>query len=73
MYLNNLFRMKSFMKELCEAKCYTKTAKKLEFEVEKAILEDFVDYLKQKRSKPKISGLSFQVQNLTIFDIEFKV
>ena len=50
------------MKELCDRKSYTKTAKKLEFEVEKATLEDFVRYIKEKRLKPKFSGLSFQVR-----------
>ena len=53
--------MNSFMKEFCEAKRYTKTAKMLEFEVEKATLEDFVRYMKEERLKPKFSGLSFEV------------
>ena len=65
--------MNSFLRELCDEKNYTKTVKKLEFEVEKATFEDFVRYLREKRSKPKFSGLSFQVQNLPIFDIEFRV
>ena len=63
---NILFRMNSFMKELCERKCYTKTTKKLEFEVEKAILEKFVRYVTEKKSKPKFSGLSFEVVNFCL-------
>ena len=70
---NNMFRMNSFMKELCDEKIYTKTAKKLELEVEKATLEDFVRYLREKRSKPKFSGLSFEVRvsPLWLFKLKF--
>ena len=53
--------MNSFMKELCDGNGYVKTAKKLEFEVEETILKDFVQYVTEKKSEPKLSGLSFEV------------
>ena len=64
-----IFRMNSFMKEFCERKCYRKTARKLEFEIEKATLKDFVRYMREKRSKPKFSGLSFEVRLLSIVGV----
>ena len=57
------------MMELCDGKSYTKTAKKLEFEVEKATLKDFVRYMREKRPKTKFSGLSFEVRLLSIVGV----
>ena len=53
--------MNGFIKELCGEKGYSKTAKKLEFKIEKALLNEFVRYVTEKKSKPKFSGLSFEV------------
>ena len=61
--------MNSFMRELCADKQYTETAKKLEFEVEKAMLKDFVRYMREKRPKTKFSGLSFEVRLLSIVGV----
>ena len=56
------FRMNGFMKEWFGGKSYLKTAKKLEFEVEKRLLKEFIRYVTKKRSKSKSLGLSFEVR-----------
>ena len=56
--------MKSLIRELCDEKGYVKTAKKLEFEVERLLLNEFVRYVTEKKSKPKFSGLSFEVSTV---------
>ena len=49
------------MKEWLDGKSYAKTAKKVELEVKETLLKEFVRYVTEKKSKPKSSGLSFEV------------
>ena len=63
-----LFRMNSFVKELCDDKNYTKSAKKLEFEVEEEMLEKFARFMKKNKKKSK-PGLSFEVGIFSVFII----
>ena len=61
--------MNSFVKELCDGNGYVKTAKKLGFEVEETILKEFVRYVKRRKSKPKFSGLSFEVSSFLLVKV----
>ena len=44
------------MKEWLDGKSYAKTAKKVELKVQETLLQEFVRYVTEKKSKPKPTG-----------------